>query len=292
MIKKNLFCKTIIILLCLLLLLSVIFIALYNGAVINPAFAAVAKEIYYADDGYFGSSESTLQTETFAYSTSKIVESNLVNNTFPAYYNLNNALSNACANVAGANIIGYYDRYYENLIPDYVPGIARGKSYSYYAMETNSAKKQEVINELYIRMDTNLYQAGTSQSDYKNGLTSYINSKGRSVTFSSIMTNSHLDISKLNQAINNGDPVTLYLSGYNISKLIDENGNVTIAKSIYTGNHMVVVYGYKTIEYYNSSNLLIVAKTYLYIATGINDTGYYILDNNGTINDAEAVNIS
>ena len=170
--------------------------------------------------------------------------------------------------------------------------MARGTNYSYYIMAMDSSKKQNLINDLYIRMNTNVYQAGTSQNDYKNGLTSYINSKGRSISFSSIMTNSNFDITKLNQAINNGDPVTLYLSGYNISQVRDDTGSVTISKSIYTGNHMVVVYGYKTIEYYDSNNVITTSKTYLYIATGMKFTGYYILNNNGAINDAEAVHIS
>ncbi len=36
-------------------------------------------------------------------------------------------LVNYCANVASANVIGYYDRYFANLIPDYTPGISRGR---------------------------------------------------------------------------------------------------------------------------------------------------------------------
>ena len=50
-------------------------------------------------------------------------------------------LVNYCANVAGANVIGYYDRYFANLIPDYTPDISRGRRESPATSLTTSDDK-------------------------------------------------------------------------------------------------------------------------------------------------------
>lgn len=258
----------------------------------NIIYTSNDKE-YYSDDFTFSDDGiATTETEIFSY-TSKQTTIKQINNTFPAYYNNNNTLSNACANVAGANIFGYYDRYYENLIPDYTPGMIRGSGYTYYSMTVNMDKKQNLINDLYVRMSTNNPIPGTSQLQYKNGITSYANSKSLNTTFTSVMSNNSLDMNKVTDAIDRNEPISLYLSGYNFSQLMDADGNVTITKYILTGNHIVIVYGYRIVNYYNVSNILIKSKTYLYVATGmLLYSGFYILNNNGTINDAEAIKLN
>ncbi len=258
----------------------------------NVALAYEEDVIFYGDDTYLDNGESTTVTEYINYSTKTSSAVIRVNNTFPGYYNTNTSLTNYCANVAGANLVGFYDRYYEDLIPNCVPGIARGNNYTYYAMTNNLALRQAVINDLYIKMGTNNPDAGTSQVGFKNGLTSYMSSKSRSISFVTMMTNGALDINKLSQALGSGKPVALYLSGYNITQIQDTGTTVTLSKGIYTGNHIMIVYGYWTENYYNSSNVLLQSKTYLYVATGLPETGIYVLNNNGTINDAESVYVN
>lgn len=294
MVKSSIMRRLIYLVVINSILLGAIFIPLkYSiAATATHLFNFNESVIYYSDTNYSNNGESTFETEIINYSWQQTTASVMLNNSFPDYYNTNNSLLNCCANVAGANIIGFYDRFYENLIPDYIPGISRGDNYSYFNMEFNLAKKQDVINELYVRMGTNNPEAGTSQSGYKNGLTSYVNEKDRNITFNTAMADSSLDINKLNQALNNGNPVSLYLSGYNISQINDIGGSVTINKFIYSGNHIMIIYGYKTIEYFDENNNLLNSMTYLYVSTGIIQTGYYILNNNGLINDAETVIIS
>lgn len=281
-IKKSIIAISILI--CSVTMLAVVPIVFSPS---DTAYAASNDVIYYADNG-----EYSQETETITYATKDTSPLFRVNNSFPAYYNMNDALTNACANVAGANLIGYYDRYFENLIPDFVPGIKRGSNYNYYPMTTNATKVQALIDELYIRMGTNSTNIGTSQTDYKNGITSYVNSKGRNVSYSSVMTGGSLDINKVQQSINNGTPVSLYLSGYNIVTLSDNSSSASLTKYLYTGDHIMIVYGYQTIDYFDGNHNLIKSNTYLYVATGTTRSGYYLLNNNGTINDAESVHIS
>lgn len=249
-------------------------------------------EIYYCDDGFMGTGQVTELTESFEFAAKEVVADVYINASFPAYYNLNDSLTNACGAVAGANVIGFYDRYFEDLIPNSAPGYLRRNKYYYTAMTLNTSVKQGVINDLFTRMGTNVSSAGVTQTGYTNGLSSYVQSKGYASSYYSVMTNSALDIDKLCQAINAGDPVSIFLLGFNLCSFSEVNGTATIAKKIYTGNHIAIVYGYSTVNYYDSSYALVKVKTYLYVASGLVDTGYYLLNNNGSINNASAVHIS
>ena len=166
MVKSSIMRRLIYLVVINSILLGAIFIPLKYSIAATATYLFNFNEsvIYYSDNNYSNNGESTFETEIINYSWQQTTASVMINNSFPDYYNTNNSLLNCCANVAGANIIGFYDRFYENLIPDYIPGISRGDNYSYYNMEFNLAKKQDVIIELYVRMGTNNPEAGTSQS--------------------------------------------------------------------------------------------------------------------------------
>lgn len=254
--------------------------------------AVVANAIYYSADAYSDEGEMTVINECFDYHTKTSTPIVQVNSSFPAYFNKNMALTNCCANTAGANLIGYYDRYCENLIPNFVPGRQRGSTYSYYPMGSSTSMQQLLINDLYTRMNTNLTEAGTTQEEYKRGISSYVSSAGYCASFYSVMTNSTLDMNKMYWAIDKGYPVSLSLSGYNISKVEDMDGRVSITKYSSTGNHIMVVYGYNSVNYYDVFGSLLKSHTYLYVATGKEQIGCYILNNNDVINEAIAVQIN
>lgn len=284
-----------------LIFVSVVFVAMSILLLAPKPYECLAEsddnnedeELYFCEDGFSNIGTQTTVTETFTYSTKETVTTIQINNTFPAYYNTNSNLSNECACVAGANLIGYYDRYFENLIPNHSPGVKRGAGYLYNQMLVNKPLKQAVIDDLYVRMGTNVSQSGTTQSGFQNGLSSYVQSKGYSISYSSIMSGSTLNIQSLIQSLNDKKPVALFLQGFNISQISDSNGTTTLTKNTFTGNHTVIVYGLTVVNYYDSTNTLVKVKTYLSVASGLEDyTGYYILNNNGSIVGANAVEIS
>lgn len=83
------------------------------------------------------------------------------------------------------------------------------------------------------------------------------------------------------------------MSGYNFVALADSGSQVTITKNVYEGNHIVVAYGYQKVNYYNANNNLVKSNTYIYVSSGINTVkGYYLLNNGGNMNAAEAVAIN
>lgn len=246
----------------------------------------------YSDDALY--SETATQntvTDAFSYSRKEVV-SYKINNSFPNYHNTNALLTNTCANVAGANVIGYYDRYYEELIPNCAAGILRGTNYSYYPMNTFKEKKQAVIDWLYAAMKTNTIDDGTTEDDCLEGLAEYVQEKGRSITYSSVMTGAELNFDEFETELKEGKPIMFFLSGYNYVSVNDSGNSVTITINEYTGNHIVVAYGYQKIDYYNANNSLIESNIYIFISTGIESTsGFYLLNYGGNINSAKAVDM-
>ncbi|MDE7329251.1 MAG: hypothetical protein K2N57_05860 [Clostridia bacterium] len=250
--------------------------------------AAVATT--YSDDIlYSETATQNVEIETIYYSW-KDTTTYQINSTFPNYYNTNMSLTNTCANVAGANIVGFYDRYYDNLIPDYTTGIQRGNNYTYYPMSLNKDKKQAVINTLYASMKTNTKNDGTTQEDFENGLKAYVQSQGRNISYISVISGGNFNFANFDAELRNGRPVAFFLSGYNFVSFQDSGSQVSMTKNFYSGNHIIVAYGYQKVNYYNANNTLIQSNTYIYVSSGIhNEDGHYLLNSGGNMIAAEAI---
>ena len=253
--------------------------------------ADVGYANYSADTSYSDDDGTVVEQYSFAYDH-KEVQLHRINITYPEFYNTNNALTNTCANVAGANIVGFYDRYYDELIPDSTAGVVRPNGYTYYPMGVSMEQKQGVINYLYSSMGTNTVQPGTSQPDFEEGLADYVTSRSRNISYSSVMTNGVLDQTKYSAQFAAGYPVALFLSGYNVTVIMDSNGTISITQYNYTGNHIMVAFGYEIITYYDANNNVIRSYTLMVVASGLDVKGYYVLNEGGSVNAAEAVIIS
>ena len=199
----------------------------------NKCESAVA--ITYSDDTlYSDMGAPNVETENFSYSR-KETTSYMINSSFPNYFNTNLSLTNACANVAGANVVAYYDRYYDELIPNCSVGVNRSTGYTYFAMTVNKDKKQSVIDSFYKSMKTNTKNNGTTQEDFENGLKEYVQSQGRNLSYISVMSNGEFSFNNFDIELHNGRPVVLFLSGYNFASLVDLGNQVRITTSVYAG---------------------------------------------------------
>ncbi|MEG2453915.1 MAG: hypothetical protein RSB20_03520 [Clostridia bacterium] len=270
---------------------------IFTGNLNNTANASAElnnseNEIYYTGDPNYGDARGyTTSTETINYATKQSV-GYLINSSFPNYFNTNSSLNNTCANVAGANILGYYDRFYDTFIPDYTPGYQGTNNYIYYGMSVNQAKKQSVIDSLYLSMSTNNPNAGTSQAQYRAGLYSYVNSKGKVATSTSVMSNDSIDINKVIIQFNSGNPVSLYFCGYTLTRVTDTGSTVTLNNSSYIPNHIAIAYGYNVVEYYDAQGYFIKTKIYLNISPGVQSAGeYYVVGTKGMLYNAEGLHV-
>lgn len=202
-------------------------------------------------------------------------------------YNPNTSLSNSCGATAGAIVLGFYDKYYENLIPNYIG----------YNTSTGKYRPNDLVHipalmsELYDLMRINVDDVGVSEDDCLNGLKNYVTSKNHSISYSSIVQNKQVNKVQLTSSINANNPILLFCGNTELIKISSNQNQDNLVKSTITENHIYVGYGFYTIKYFNGSTnfrtdlymrvacgLFEFSEAYINIATTINnfDNGYAI----------------
>lgn len=239
------------------------------------------KDATYCDDGIMLMSDTSI---TVNYE-------NKDENTFgmalkhPSYtYSANRS---DCACIAGANVLGFYDRYDENLIPNHTSGKLVFGKFVYNSQDTYI---YDLIGQLYVDMGTN--SAGTTVAEFKNGMITYCNGKGKSISFSSCMRNNQFDYSVAKSYMEANQPVVLFCGGYNVADIDINEKSDRINYYESTANHVMVGFGYKEISY-TLATFTTISYQYLTVASGVGtkESGFYDINYNTNINDAYAVTI-
>lgn len=195
---------------------------------------------------------------------------------------------NSCGAVGGAIIVGFYDKYYNDLIPNYSSSVSSGA----YKRADNVYVPQ-LIGDLYSLMRTNVDDVGVSEADCLTGLRTYVLNKGRTLWLTSIVSSGTVNESAYKNAINNNTPSLVFCDKMELCNWTTGSNSVTIEKTTYVGAHIVVAYGFLEVKYYNGSSCFRTEK-YLQIATGLETTeGRYInIGNTDWCNAAYAVTVS
>ncbi len=195
----------------------------------------------------------------------------------------------SCASTAGAILIAYYDRFYEELVPDYTVYYKLGSAIAYKGL---SFETTAVNDELYDLMGTDVGGAGTTFSGFQKGMNQYVVNHGLTYATSSVGT---LDLDKYKASIKSGKPVAIFLQ--NFSFLKGEIGTDTrddIRTQYIAVPHVAVGCGYKVVKYYNDNNQQIAQRTYLKVASGLFEyrISYLCLDGKSKIEQAISVMIA
>lgn len=194
-----------------------------------------------------------------------------------------------CAPIAGANILTYYDREKTNLIPDYSPVITLGNIYKY---KKQNDKVNQVVSNLYSKMNTGNGNAGTSIADFKRGLQKYCTTVNYQISFTSCMNTGNLDYTYAKNKIDDGQPIAMFFSSLTLSRINEDEPNVdTYTNLSGTINHVMVGFGYREITYsYNNGTSQ--KYNFIKVATGISKMpkGYLNVDN-AIFDDVYSVNI-
>lgn len=212
---------------------------------------------------------STYATETISYVSKQVVEDISTTNGMPQYKAIGD-FQNACGAVAGSAIIAFYDKYYENLIPNWA---------SYYSTGTYKMQDrvyvQALMQDLYIRMQTNVVAPGVSESEFKTGLKSYVSDHGYNVEYISLGTGNNFDYSAFKTAVKNNEPTALFVKSSNLYICVPAEKQDNIYTSNISGNHIMVAYGYYEVKYTLSNGTR--TDKYLRVATGLagDSTAYY-----------------
>lgn len=246
------------------------------------------QEAVYKGFGYGGTDYFVDQTQTVSYAR-KESSSYAIANDLPNYYGTMGETS--CANTAGAVLIGYYDQFCENLIPNYKTYIKLGSTFRYKSATTEI---DNLIIQLKNLMTGDSQQQGTTFSQFQAGMNSYVTGKGYTYTTVNMLTNGVFNFNSYKNAVEGGKPVALFLNGFAMIESIVEGNNIdTINSAVTSYTHVAVGCGYKCDTYYDSSNNVITTRRYLKVASGLSDynIGYVNINGYGEINKAISVQI-
>lgn len=279
---------------CFLLAVTVLIFAVVTTFQIPKV--ATAAVILYSDDGdnFFGEG-NPVDTSEYIYWDNYVMHDEFMVSQAPSYKVTDTTISDYCAPATGTNIIGFNDRFYPNLIPNFEPGMMNGDEYWYFP-DMRFEPVVQTFYSLYDYMQTNQNGAGTSGEQFKNGLKKFVNYHGYNLNYKSFYKNkTSIDLNALQDAIRNNKVGVLLCTRYNFVYAISHGKNETyLSKSDYFLAHMMMVYGCITVDYYKDGEIFR-SDTYLQVssgyATGIQ--GYVFVDNNAMeIQEALIVNIS
>lgn len=237
-----------------------------------------------ADMGYSGGVTGTSFGEVINYDH-KTKEEYQIPSKVPDYCSVPGGCG--CANIAGAIVVGYYDRMCENLLPNYKSYSSLG-SYIFY--KDSSTTIENLINTLYTLMGTDVAQAGTTFSGYQSGMAQYAtNYGGYTYSSSSVKTLGAFDMSKFATSVQSGKPVALFLPAYTFVGIGEYDNYDDIGGTYYTTAHVAIAFGYRIETYYDADNVVIATRRYLRVASGFTTTGITYLNlDNSTMNEAIA----
>lgn len=255
---------------------------LFTSALSLGAAPAVEEE-----EKYCGSGGYVEKSETISYARKDSSDEGHIKYQVPNYTVSANKTS--CASTAGAILIGYYDRFYEELVPNYTTYYTLGTAIVYKGL---SFETQAVNDELYDLMETDVGGAGTTFNGFQKGMQKYVSNHGYTYTTASIGT---IDFEKYKQSINSGKPVALFLENFTFWwDVKTKEGSETLITR-YTGvPHVAIGCGYLVETYYNANNQQIAQRTYLKVASGLFEYGisYLCLDGKSKIVQAISVSIA
>ena len=200
-------------------------------------------------------------------------------------YEPSGALTNSCGATGGAIVVGFYDKYYENLIPNYTSYYtATGK----YKNLSSNTYVSTLMSDLYTLMRTNVDDVGVSESDCREGLKTYVTNKGYSLSYTSIKNGSGLNMTACQNAFRNNKPILLFCDQVGVVFVDDNITTLAVANQ-----HIMVAYGYYQVRYYNGSTNFR-TDTYFCIATGldINTVGWVKVDSINWLDNGYIVSIS
>ena len=181
----------------------------YNIADGNSVSEEFVNEMAYRGFGYSGGGVFTEQIQTVNYST-KSTDIYSIKYDLPNYHGSVEG-ETSCANTAGAVIIGYYDRFNENLIPDFKTYIQLGSILRY---KSGTQEIVDLVEQLYVLMGTDVGHLGTTFSEFQDGMEQYVTGKGYTYTTANMFSYGEFNMSSYKNAVEDGKPVAVFLTGY------------------------------------------------------------------------------
>lgn len=226
-------------------------------------------------------------TEYLYYNSRTQLEYNITSGMAPTYI-ATGEYTNACGAIAGANTIGFFDKYVEDLIPgwqSYFPANGRYKP-------DDKVYIPAVIAELYTLMRTNVDDVGVSETDFLNGLQEFVELRDKNITYTSLYSNGTVNYAGCKASIDEGKPILVFMDPTDMVNISQRDGNDYITRLPLASAHIALIYGYERIQYVLTDNT-VRTDTYLIMSTGQISprVSYLDITTSVDINDAKGVNI-
>lgn len=209
---------------------------------------------------------STCASETISYKSKEVVEEISTANGVPEYSAVG-SMQNGCGAVAGATVVGFYDKYYENLIPNWASYYSSGR----YRLQDN-VYVSALLNDLYDRMQTNVAAPGVSESEFKSGLKSYVVDHGYNLDYVSLGSGNSFNYNKFITAVKNNEVSVLLVQPSELYQLSEPENEDVINTVNLSGNHIMVAFGYYEVKYTLSNGVR--TDKYLHVATGLSSCAF------------------
>ncbi len=266
------------------------FYDLVTGATVS---AEIISQCAQQGFNYFGGTAATFTTveDYVEYATKTTTE-------YSFQYNLPNiqhAVSGgSCAHIAGAIILTYYDRFFENIIPNFVPYYSFGNTIIY---KTTNSEINDMMRELVDLMLIGEPHAGTTFSEFQLGMETYVENAGYTYTTTNLFSNGTFNFNNYKNAVESNKPCAIFLTNFAIldDVFTEEEGLDAITCGYCPVSHVLAGCGYRIDTYYDANGNVITTKTYLKAACGTMTYGIGYLninDGRSTINKAISVLVS
>ena len=230
-----------------------------------------ARTDRYAEEIIRGGAEGSATRDV--YYTSKTIEDYVNPYKAPSFVT---SKTNACVVGAGGNVMVYYDRIFDDLIPDYTHKYIFGK----FTYGTQNEAVDNMFDTMYDMMGTT--NDGTNIPGFKKGMKAYAASRGHDINLAQFTGSYHnINIEGLKKQLKAEKPAVIFLNTYSVTSfgdIVENVGHDIIEYSTFSGAHAMVVYGFKDIYYYDEDARLKQRDTFLYVSTGIGSLPLAMID--------------
>ncbi len=272
-----------------------LYIDYHNGAYYNlqnnqVISADVVSQLAQKGFKYFGGSGNgtfVQQIEILNYATKATTANYSIQFDLPNYYG---ASGTSCANTAGAVVLGYYDRFYENLIPNFQTYVTMGPLVAYKAPGQVIINLTTTLSNLMLIGEPH---EGTTFAEFQYGMETYVEEQGFTYSTTNVFLNGSFNLDRYKNSVNANKPVALFMLDFAMLNYVYiEDTGVDEISSGYCGvSHVAIGCGYKTDTYYDASGNVITTRTYLKVASGMIDYGVGYLNINGITDIRNAISI-
>ncbi len=236
-----------------------------KGIEIDPDDEIFSENALYAYDYVLKYSGETI------YYTNRVENKYGLAKRYPAYLPVN--LTNGCVPAAGANIIGFYTRFFPELVPGSTPENYMGPYYIYDELFKGIVPVLATLSEY---MGTNVGKLGTDIAGFKKGMTKFCNEKGRSIAYDSCMRSNNFDFGLAKDYFESGHPSVVFVNSFTVATLTNYDRYESVEYVSAAVGHAMAGFGYSEITY-TLIDGTIRKDNYIIVATGLaqHEKGYF-----------------